>query len=118
MVTVNGSIELLQTVVGRDVQTVHGDIRLLDHSVVKGDVVIESKLGGTEPGRPIEIEVASGSIVEGDVVVRRTRAKVRLILREGGKVLGQVDGAEIIDEAAAQPAADVQGAAEGARSPG
>jgi hypothetical protein len=41
------------------------------------------------------------------VVVRRTRAKVHLILREGGKVLGQIDGAEIIDENAAQPAAEV-----------
>ncbi len=80
---------------------------MLDHSVVKGDVVIEGKLGGTERSQTIEIEVAGGSIVEGDVVVRRTRAKVLLILREGGKVLGQIDGAEIIDETAAQPAADV-----------
>jgi hypothetical protein len=45
---------------------------------------------------PIEIEVTGGSVIEGDVKVKRD-VDVRLILRDGGKVLGQVDGAEVID---------------------
>jgi len=36
-------------------------------------------------------------------VVKRN-VDVRLILRDGGKVLGRVDGAEVIDENTAQPA--------------
>ena len=101
--TVNGSIKLVQTVVKRDVRTVNGDVQLLHHSVVKGDVVIEGKLAGSGRSQPIDIVVAGGSIVEGGVVVKRN-VKVRLILREGGKVMGPVSGAEIIDENAAQPA--------------
>jgi DUF4097 and DUF4098 domain-containing protein YvlB len=93
--TVNGAIELDHTVVQRDVRTVNGDIELRDNSIVKGDVVIEDMVDVSKRQRPIEIEVAGGSVIEGDVVVKRN-VDVRLILREGGKVLGQVDGAEII----------------------
>jgi len=95
--SVNGSINLRQSIIQRDVRTVNGDIQLRDHSVVKGDIVIEGKFAGSERSRPIEIEVAGGSIVEGDVVVKRN-VDVRLILSEGGKVLGRVEGAEIVDQ--------------------
>ncbi|NIM61118.1 MAG: hypothetical protein GTO30_05510 [Acidobacteria bacterium] len=101
----NGSVELVRTVVARDIRTVNGDIELLDASVVKGDVVIEDKFvrnGGT--GR-IDIEVAGGSVIEGDVVVKRD-VKVRVILSDGGKVLGTVEGAEVIDNNTAQQASD------------
>jgi hypothetical protein len=102
---VNGSIKLDHTVVQRDVRTVNGDIELRDNSVVKGDVVIEDKMDVSTRQRPIEIEVTGGSIIEGDVVVKRN-VDVRLILRDGGKVLGQVDGAEVIDKNVARPAVD------------
>ena len=46
--------------------------------------------------RPLEIEVTGGSTIEGDVVVERN-IDVRLILRDGGRVLGRVDGAEVIE---------------------
>jgi hypothetical protein len=87
---------LVHTIVQRDVQTVNGDIELRDNSVVKGNIVIEDKMDVSKRQRPIEIEVTGGSIIEGDVVVKRN-VEVRLILRDGGKVLGQVDGAEVID---------------------
>ncbi|MDH3903972.1 MAG: hypothetical protein OES90_12200, partial [Xanthomonadales bacterium] len=128
--TVNGSIVLNQTVVQRDVLTMHGDIELRDKSVVKGDIVIGGKIGVIETenktsvvkvednvgvividdkkrdsNRPIEIEVTGGSIIEGNVMVKRN-VEVRLILSDGGKVLGQVDGAEVIDKGEAQPALD------------
>ena len=85
--------------------SVNGDIELRDNSVVKGDIVIEDKMGVSTRSHPIEIEVTGGSIIEGDVVVKRN-VDVRLILRDGGKVLGQIDGAEVIDENVAQPAVD------------
>jgi DUF4097 and DUF4098 domain-containing protein YvlB len=104
--TVNGSIELVQSVVARDLRTVNGDIKLRDNSVVKGDLVIEGKMGViTTRSRAIEIEVAGGSVIEGDVIVKRN-VDVRLILSDGGRVLGRVDGAEVIDRNVAQPAAD------------
>jgi hypothetical protein len=84
--TVNGAIEL---------DTVNGDIELRNNSVVKGDVVIKDKADISKRQSPIEIKVTGGSIIEGDVVVKRN-VDVRLILSDGGKVLGQVEGAEII----------------------
>jgi hypothetical protein len=104
--SVTGSIKLNQTVVQRDVRTVNGDIELRNKSVVKGDIVIKNKIGVvTMRLRPVEIEVTGGSIIEGDVVVERN-VDVRLILRDGGKVLGQVYGAEVIDENVVQLALD------------
>jgi len=103
--TVNGSIKLDHTVVQRDVQTVNGDIELRDKSVVKGDIVIKDKMNVSTRSRPIEIEVTGGSIIEGDIVIKRN-VDVRLILRDGGKVLGQVGDAEVIDKNVAQPAVD------------
>ncbi len=67
--------------------------------------MIEGKIVDTERSRPIEIEVAGGSVIEGDVLVKRN-VKVNVILRDGGKVLGRVDGAEVIDQNTAQPASD------------
>jgi hypothetical protein len=70
-----------------------------------GVIVIEDKKGVSTRTRPIEIEVTGGSIIEGDVMVKRN-VEVRVILSDGGKVLGQVDGAELIDKNVAQPALD------------
>ena len=97
--------ELEKVIVKRDVRTVHGGIELLDQTVVKGDVVIEGKVVGNERSRPIEIEVAGGSVIEGDVLVKRN-VKVNVILRDGGKVLGRVDGAEVIDQNTEPTASD------------
>jgi DUF4097 and DUF4098 domain-containing protein YvlB len=94
--TVNGDIELNRTIVQADLRTVNGDIELRDNSIVKGNVVIKGKKDVSERERSIEIEVTGGSTIEGDVVVERS-VDVRLILRDGGKVLGKVDGAEVID---------------------
>ena len=94
--TVNGDIELTQTTVQRDVRTVNGDIELRDNSIVKGNVVIEDKMDASKRQQPIEIQVNGGSTIEGDVVVKRD-VDVRLMLSDGGKVLGQVDGAEVIE---------------------
>lgn len=95
--SVNGEIELFQAVIQRDVRTVNGDIALRDKSIVKGDVVIEDNMGDSKRDQPIKIEVTGGSSIEGDVLVKRD-VDVHLILRDGGKVLGKVDGAELIDE--------------------
>lgn len=103
--SVNGSIELNQTMVQQDIRTVNGDIKLRDKTIVKGDIVIEGKMDDSTRSSPIEIEVAGGSVIEGDIVVKRN-VDIRLILSEGGKVLGQVGDVEVIDKSMAQPAVD------------
>lgn len=82
-----------------------GESRSGSITSVNGNLVIEDNMKASTRRRPIEIEVTGGSIIEGDVVVKRN-VDVRLILSDGGKVLGQVDGAEVIDKNVAQPAVD------------
>ena len=118
--TVNGSILLNQTVTQSDVHTVSGNIELRDKSIVKGNIVVGDTIGNVETGgksgdivvsekmsvivigdkksvSAIEIRVTGGSIIEGDIMVER-EVEVRLILSDGGKVLGQVNGVEVIEE--------------------
>ena len=95
--TINGPIELTGATVGRDLRTVNGRIRLFDRSVVKGDIVIEDKMGSSRRQRPLEIEISGGSIVEGDLIVEDQDLEVRVRLSDGGKVLGRVENAQIVD---------------------
>jgi len=93
--TVNGAIELTRTMVAKSIQTINGDISLLDSSRVAGDIRIEGKSKGGEHRR-LEIKIKDGSVVEGDVLVEDKRAEVKVYLGHGGQVLGQVLGAEVI----------------------
>ena len=73
-----------------------GESRSGAMTTVNGDVSI---------GRDCTIEGTSRSVngwIEGDIVVKRD-VDVRVILSDGGKVLGQVDDAEVIDKNGAQP---------------
>ena len=45
----------------------------------------------------VEITIADGSVVEGDVIVRDPKRKVKVILSGGGKVLGEIENAEIVE---------------------
>ncbi|RMF61007.1 MAG: hypothetical protein D6743_14150 [Calditrichaeota bacterium] len=95
--TVNGRIRLVATTVRHDVKTVNGDMLFRDKTRVQGDVIVQGKVndrGG--PGRLV-IEVRD-SVVEGDVVVKDPRRDVRVLLVEGGRVLGKVRNAEVVEE--------------------
>jgi hypothetical protein len=86
-------------VVGNDVHTVNGDIRLLEGSIVEGDVVIENKWGDIGPGT-VEIEIAGGSVVKGDVINEDEDRPVRLRLLDGSRVEGRLRGVEVAEEVA------------------
>ncbi len=90
-------IELRQTTVERDVTTINGDIRLTEGSVVKGDIIVGSKIGDSRRKRPLEIELSGGSSVEGHIIVEDPDVKVKVFLRDGSKVLGLVENAEVIE---------------------
>lgn len=69
--------------------SVNGDVTIGKDCTIEGS--------STSVNGSIKIEVTGGSSIEGDVLVKRD-VDVRLILRDGGKVLGKVDGAEVVDE--------------------
>ncbi len=95
--TINGPIELTGAIVDLDLRTVNGSIGLHEQSVVKGDIVIEDKLGNSRRRHPLEIEITGGSVVEGDLIVEDQDLEVRVLLRDGGKVLGRVENAQIVE---------------------
>jgi hypothetical protein len=59
--------------------------------VIKG----KAKGGGKKKG--LEITISESSLVEGDIVVKDSDRKVKVILSGGGKVLGEIKNAEVIN---------------------
>jgi DUF4097 and DUF4098 domain-containing protein YvlB len=95
--SVNGRIELMGAVVGEDLRTLNGDIDLSGGSRVEGNIVIEDVFGANEREEPLEIVLADGSTVAGDILVEHDDFAVRVYLRDGSRVLGTIDGAEVIE---------------------
>ena len=96
--TVNGSIDLEKTKVFYDISTYNGDITLTDNSLVEGDVFIKDNKGRSNRDRPLKVSVEGGSIVEGDIIVKDDDIEVIVSLTGGGKVLGKINGAEVVKE--------------------
>ncbi len=92
--TVNGDITLAGARVEHDVTTVNGDVELSAGAFVGGDIVIS---GTSKSGSAIEIRIADGSVVAGDVRVKSKR-KVQVVLSGGGEVQGKIQGAEVVRE--------------------
>lgn len=96
--TVNGSIDLRGATVERNVETVNGSITLDEGTIVEGDVVVEDAgRRGWSWGKPkpLEIEIAGGSIVKGNVENLDDEREVIVILRDGSTVEGEIRGAEV-----------------------
>ena len=96
--TVNGSIHLTRTEVGGSLITVNGSVELTDHSRVAGDVIIKGKNRRGARKKAIEITIADGSVVEGDVIVRDSKRQVTVILSGGGRVEGEIRNAKVVEE--------------------
>ena len=98
--TVNGTIELLGTTVHEDLRTINGRVVLDRGSRVRGDLVIEDTRSRDWNSRrkPLEIELRAGSVIEGDVDVRDKDREVIVRLSGGSAVMGQVRGAEVVNE--------------------
>ncbi len=92
--TVNGDITLDGARVEHDVTTVNGDVELSAGAFVGGDIV---SAGGSKSASTVEIRIADGSIVAGDVRVKGKR-KVRVVFCGGGEVQGKIQGAEVVRE--------------------
>ena len=95
---VNGQIELSGAEVGTDVSTVTGDVKVVDGSVIKGDLIVEkpSNWGwGNSKNRKPRIVVGPGSTIEGAIVLER---EVELYISETANV-GDVRGVMSMDDA-------------------
>lgn len=92
--TINGDITLVAARVEHDVTTVNGDVELSAGAFVGGAIVISGK---SSSASTVEIRIADGSIVAGDVRVKSKR-KARVVLSGGSEVQGKIHGAEIVRE--------------------
>ena len=94
--SVNGKVELTGTAVARDIRICNAYVTLLQRSTVAGDIIIRGHDHGHSDSRHrVEIHVADGSIIKGDIVVRDTDADVAVYLAEGGTVQGRIEGATV-----------------------
>ncbi len=94
--TVNGDVDLEGTMIDGSVETINGEVTLRAGSRVKRDVVIERNRGSSSH-RTLEIRVLDGSVIEGDVIVKARKRKVTVVLAGGGEVKGEIEGAEVVN---------------------
>ena len=97
ILSINGRVRMSGTVVGRDVKTINGNITVENESTVKGDIVIEGHRRGGKDSNQITIRIIN-SVIEGDVIVEDEDVNVRVYVSAGGKVLGTVKNAEVVEE--------------------
>ena len=84
---------------GRNVVTYNGDITVSGRSHLKGDIVIKDSKGGDSGSNILKIYIKDESVVDGDIVVLDSDRDVKVYLSGGGNVKGNVEGAEVVDEA-------------------
>ncbi len=95
---VNGDHFLIDTVVKGDLVTHTGDITLQDNSVVEGDVIIKKSSSFFGRPRHLDIRISGNSEVKGDIIVKDDDLKVKVFLSGGGKILGRITDAEVVNE--------------------
>ncbi len=88
--TVNGGIEVWASKVGGDVETVNGAIELLDGTVVEGNVLVKKPWGwSSEDRKPVKVELGRDVQVKGDLIFEQP---VRLKIHESasfGEMIGE-----------------------------
>jgi DUF4097 and DUF4098 domain-containing protein YvlB len=95
--TVNGAIEISGTQVAGMIKTLNGNITLQEKSEVKQSIIIEKNKGIRQPNSKITITI-DNSVVNGDIISENNNQKdVEVIFKNGGKVLGQVKNAVIVE---------------------
>lgn len=96
--SINGDIDIINTLVKNDIKTINGDITLWDKSHVEGDIIIKRKKGSGSFHNisTIKIKITEGSIVDGDIIAHKDERLVKVILSKGGQVLGRIRNAEVV----------------------
>ncbi len=95
---VNGAIELVGADVGGDLETVNGDVELMDGAILRGDLKIEKPNSwgwNNKKNRKPRVIIGPGSVVEGNIDLER---EVELYISESARV-GGVTGVMSMDDA-------------------
>ncbi len=93
--TVNGGIKISKTTVKGIITTFNGNIHLGDHSVAQRNIIIRDNHGKSNRTKPLEIVIKDNSVVKGDIIVKDADIKVIILLQNGGKVQGEIEGAVV-----------------------
>lgn len=96
--TINGKIDLKKATIKEDVKTHNGNITLTDGSIVYGDIIIRKSRSFFRRLRRLKIRIAEDSVVKGDIIVKDDDLEVKVYLSSGGKVIGRIRNAEVIKE--------------------
>lgn len=95
--TVNGDVDLAGTTIHKDLETVNGSVILDGESLIQGDLIVKKSRGSNHhEQKPLEITIRRGSVIEGDIEVLDKDRKVVVRLSDGGIVMGEIRGAEVI----------------------
>jgi DUF4097 and DUF4098 domain-containing protein YvlB len=93
--SVNGKVDLAGATVARDIKTCNADVTLRDKSIVEGSIIVRRHDDHSEHRERLEIRVADGSVVQGDVIVQDPDVDVAVYLTDGGIVQGRIEGAAV-----------------------
>lgn len=97
---VNGRIDITETHVKQDILVKNDDLFIRQNSIVEGNIFVDSKgMMDSEKSqrRSITIKILDGSVVKGNLEVGDTGIQATVYLADGGKILGEVRNAEVID---------------------
>jgi hypothetical protein len=93
--TINGNITCSGTEISRDIKTCNGNIDLDKNSTVSGSVIIMGT-SSTEPVKTIYIRLSGQSVIKGDILVKDSNRKVKVVLSDSSMVEGKVFDAELV----------------------
>ena len=95
--TINGSLELFNTEVERNITTVNGSINLNEQTLVMGNIEVEVKGKILSGNHKVKIHVRDHSVVEGDIIGDEN-VVVEVYLENGSEIKGKVHNAQLIKE--------------------
>lgn len=98
MSTVNGHMYAQETMIAKNIETVNGDIELVESSLVKGNIVVDRdrRRPSSRKFKELIITVDGGSKVKGNIEVKGDNPNVTVVLSDGGEVQGEIINAEVV----------------------
>ncbi|KAA3610968.1 MAG: hypothetical protein DWQ05_20990 [Calditrichaeota bacterium] len=97
---VNANIKLNGCRVKDDIEVIVGKIVLRKKSEIHGSIIVEESDNKYEFDEPaaLNIYIEEGSLIKGDINIQQKDLDVRVYLSSGGKIFGEVFGAEVIQD--------------------
>ena len=95
---INGAVNLEHTKITDDIVAYNGDITVQGKSLVEGDIVIKHAGRGSRHRGTLFIRIIDDSVVKGDVRVEDDDIDVEVHLQEGGQVLGKIINADVFKQ--------------------